>query len=168
MKSYKLTTVQAISFLLRNYLSQPGRKTSGEALRIVQSNSFLVGPSSARNIITEIMNELVKNGKAKKLYRGTWEVQAIETSLDYIPRDFAISKKPVVFDPKLTAFLDPPKCTKHVEVYNELKKLKGDQRSRFMEYATILCDKAGISIKRLINYINEQREATRHTEAAGA
>lgn len=166
MKLYKIATINAVKFILRDYLSKPGRKTTGEALRIVEANTLGVGRSTCRNIITGVFDEITKEGAAKKLYRGTWEV--LDENGCVAPASEVIKKvkvdQPVVFDPQLVKFLDPPKCTKHVEVYNELKKLK--DKSKFFDMAIVLCDKAGISINRLINYIYEVKQA-RDIERAG-
>lgn len=165
MKLYSIQTIKSIKVVISDYISTPGKITTGVAIKIMEKHTFGLSKSSLRNIFSMIMNDLVKAGMAVKEHRGAWMITERHNPRDieigsggkapkYIKEEF----KPVVFDPQLNAFLNPPKATPEVDVYNELKKLKGDERKRWQDHAIVLCMKAGVSINKLINYVNEQRE----------
>ena len=164
MKLYSIQTIKSIKVVISDYISTPGKITTAVAIKIMEKHTFGLSKSSLRNIFSMIMNDLVKAGKAHKEHRGAWMILESHNPRDieigsggkapkYIKQEFA----PVVFDPQLNAFLNPPKPTPEVDVYNELRKLKGIEKTRWQDHAIILCMKAGVSLTKLINYINEKR-----------
>lgn len=177
MKAYNLETIAAIRFILKDYLRSPLVKT-GPAQELIEAKSHIgLRRSTVAQIFSSIMEDFVKAGRAVKLHRGCWQMVQFESDIvpeidQAVPVEAHVPPKrkrkqraeviqPVVFDPKLTEFLNPKPCMKHVEVYEKLKKIK--DKTRFAEEAIVLCGEAGIPLKRLINYINEQREQ-RHNE----
>jgi len=174
-KSYKLQTVQAVRFLIKDQLNHVCTFTVGQAVRHIEKHSLIdVSRSTIRNIIGIIMADMVKAGRAEKLHRGAWAIKEYNNPMDLqlgssgqpMPKFLVNELQPVVFNPSLTKFLDPPKPTPEVDIYNELKKLKGQEKSRWDQLAIKMCMEANISITRLINYINEKRNH-RAVETAG-
>lgn len=169
-----MLTIKAVKVIVDDYISKQGLVTTGQSLRIIENHThFGLSRSTIRNIFSMIMADMVAAGRAEKSHRGAWIIlkenkpaEVVLGSGGLCPQFVKKEYGPVTFNPQLNAWLNPPKPTPEVDVYNELKKLKGAEKTRWQDHAIVLCMKAGVSLTKLINYINEQREV-RTVQAAG-
>lgn len=146
---YNLETVEELKTKVSPLLSFYGEVRSRDAVRMAKDKGMAMANSTLSNLFHIIMDEMVNQRRAVFICNGRWNI--------LLPIA-AVEKKDTVYH---LPYENKGPLPEEV-IYGELKKVAKLGDKSFNKLAITMCADNGISIDKLVNYINNAREENKH------